>query len=331
MDDLSGLERAFFGAVGAAEINAWLADTLRERLAVDVSEILFRAGRIDAVYGLLLADGRKVVLKVHRPPVDVSGLEAQREALAYLASTGYPAPEPVDGPVTRGGHVVTIETLLEQGTSADARVPGVRRALAAALVDHIRLLRDVDHLRTRLPPGPAWTRYRDGPWPAPHDPIFDFTTTPEPWSWLDAFAREAAGELVALRGQDPLVIGHGDWYDGNARVDGERIVAVFDWDLMAETEAVLAGLAATAYLAAAAPSPSQATAFLGDVEDARGAAFTATQRRAASAAGRWVLAFNARCQLSNLGNRAQIDDDEIPATSPLGRLLRGRDAYQSLW
>jgi Ser/Thr protein kinase RdoA (MazF antagonist) len=111
MDELSALERAFFGAVGAAHVNAWLAETVRERLAVDVAEIAFRSGRIDAVYGLLLADGRKVVLKVHRAPVDVPGLEAQREALAYLASTGYPAPEPVDGPVTRGRHVVTIETM----------------------------------------------------------------------------------------------------------------------------------------------------------------------------------------------------------------------------
>jgi len=76
---------------------------------------------------------------------------------------------------------------------------------------------------------------------------------------------------------------------------------------------------------------SEATAFLGDIEDARERAFTATQRRAASAAGRWVLAFNARCELSNLGNRAEIDDAEIPDTSPLGRLLRSREAYEYLW
>jgi Phosphotransferase enzyme family len=164
----------------------------------------------------------------------------------------------------------------------------------------------------RLPPGPAWTRYSHGPWPPPHDPVFDFTSTPTQWSWLDTFAREAADELLALRSHDALVIGHGDWYDGNARFDDGQVVAVFDWDLMVETEAVLVGLAAGGYLTAGAPSPSEAAAFVHDVEDARGAAFTATQRRAASAAGRWVLAFNARCELSNLGNRAYINDDEIP-------------------
>jgi hypothetical protein len=247
MAELSGLERAFFGPVSTADVDAWLADAVQERLAVDVAEVLFRAGRIDAVYGLLLGDGRKVVLKVHRPPVDVSGLEALREALSYLASTGYPSPEPVDGPVIRGEHVVTIESLLEQGAPADAREPEIRRELAHAFVDHIRLLRAVEHLGARLPAGPAWTRYGDGPWPVPHDPIFDFTSTPTEWSWLDGFAREAADELLALRGDDALVIGHGDWYDGNARFADGQVVAVFDWDLMTETEAVLTGLAATAY------------------------------------------------------------------------------------
>jgi hypothetical protein len=94
---------------------------------------------------------------------------------------------------------------------------------------------------------------------------------------------------------------------------------------------VLAGLAATAYLHAGAPSRAEASAYLHDVEAARGLPFTATQRQAASAAGRWVLAFNARCELSLLGNRNEIGDEEIEDTSPLGRLLRERDAYASLW
>jgi Ser/Thr protein kinase RdoA (MazF antagonist) len=331
VDERSGLERVFFGGARAAEVDAWLAELVRERLSAEVAAIAFRSGRIDAVYGLELDDGRKVVLKLHRPPVDVPGLAAAREALAHLASTGYPCPAPVDGPVRRDGHVVTVDAWMEGGEPADARAPEIRSALAGAFVEHIQRLGELAHLGPRLPAGPAWTRYGDGPWPVPHDPIFDFTTTPGEWRWLDDFAREASAELLRLRGHAAPVIGHGDWYDGNARFDGDRVVATFDWDLMAESEAVLTGLAATAYLAAGAPSPSEARAFLADVETARGAAFTPTERHAAAAAGRWVLAFNARCELSNLGNRAEIGDDEIPGTSPLGRLLRSRDEYATLW
>src|SRR4051794_27825891 len=189
VEGLTGLERAFFGSLGAAEVDEWVAAMVRERLAVDVAEVVFRSGRIDAVYGLLLADGREIVVKIHRPPVDVSGLEATREALRHLASSGYPCPEPVDGPLIRGEHVVTIDVFLGHGAPADARVPEIRRALAQAFVGHVRILREVAHLRERLPAGPAWTRYADRPWPVPHDPIFDFTKTPAQWAWLDAFAR----------------------------------------------------------------------------------------------------------------------------------------------
>ena len=139
---------------------------------------------------------------------------------------------------------MTIDALLEQGAPADARNPEIRRALARAFVEHVGILRDVDHLGVRLPTGPAWTGYAEGPWPTPLDPILDFTSTPAPWSWLDAFAQEATDELLALRDHEAPVIGHGDWYDGNARFEDGRVVAVFDWDLMTETEAVLAGLAA---------------------------------------------------------------------------------------
>jgi hypothetical protein len=63
---------------------------VRERLRVDLARIVFRSGRIDAVYGLPLADDRQVVLTLHRPPADVPGLRTKVDVLSYLASTGHP-------------------------------------------------------------------------------------------------------------------------------------------------------------------------------------------------------------------------------------------------
>ena len=68
-----------------------MAETVRARLAVEFARIEFRSGRIDAVYGMRLADDRKIVLKLHRPPVGVSALEANQEALGCLARERPPA------------------------------------------------------------------------------------------------------------------------------------------------------------------------------------------------------------------------------------------------
>jgi hypothetical protein len=59
LPQVTGLERAVFGDVSADEIRAWLGRHLRAALDVDVSDILFTAGRIAPVYGLRLDDGTR--------------------------------------------------------------------------------------------------------------------------------------------------------------------------------------------------------------------------------------------------------------------------------
>lgn len=48
---VEGIEYALFGAVTAAEVDAWLDRHVRSRLALGVPEVLFRTGRMAAVYG----------------------------------------------------------------------------------------------------------------------------------------------------------------------------------------------------------------------------------------------------------------------------------------
>lgn len=305
-----------FGAATRAEIDRWVAGTAAEAVGRPVADVLFRSGRIDAVYGLRLADDVKVVLKVHRAPVDVRALGACRELLAHLFAAGYPCPEPLVGPVSRDGHVVTVESLLAEGAVPDARALRVRRAMTASMAEHIAVLRPVG--AGALGPGPAWTRYHNGPWPPPHDPIFDFSRTPAGFEWLDDFARAATADVTRLGRDVPPVIAHGDWYEGNIRVVEERVVAVFDWDFVVEPEAVAVGLSAGGYLLHDAPSPAEVAAFLADYPN-----LPPDQWPLAVAAARWVLAFNARCDL------AMLDGAPSPG-SALARLVEHRDAYAEL-
>jgi len=302
-DDLSGVETAILGPLTRAQADAWLGRALERAGAGGLGEVLFRAGRIDAVYGVEAADGRRLVLTAHRPPVDLAARRAVVRAQTALAAAGYPSASPVAGPIEVDGRTVTVETLLDAGAPGDPGDPAIRRAMAAGLVEHVAILSALAGLAAAAAP-PAWCRYRGGPWPVPHDTIFDFSVTPESHRWLDELAARATAVLLEDRGADPIVVGHADWYPGNLRFEGGRIVAVFDWDLVADTAPAVAGITAAACVADApsgpqAPGgPATVAAFLADVENAAGRPFDAAQQRVAAAAATWTLAYNARCDLA---------------------------------
>ncbi len=319
------MERVFFGADTRNDIDDWVTGVLRGRLGSDVRDIVFRSGRLDAVYGVDLADGRAVLLKVHRPPVDLDARTATHAALRHLHARGFPCPEPLDGPVAVDGRVITIQSMLTQGTTGDGHRPQVRQAIADALAEHIDLLDGMPGgtapLAAHLGRGPSWTRYAAGPWPEPHDPVYDFSVTPTGWEWLDRYARKATAELIGLHDPDRLALGHCDWSAGNLRFAHDRVVAAFDWDVVAEDEAVIVGLSAGAFLAEGAPSPHEVAGFLDDYGRAR--PLRGQGRLAAVAAARWILAYKARCDL------AFLKDEPVPG-SPLQRLATEREAYDSL-
>lgn len=342
---VEGIERAIFGAVTADDVAAWLDQHVHRRLALGVRMVRFRTGRLAAVYGLQLTNGIAIVAKVYRGGVELERLGAAVACQRVLADAGYPCPAPLDGPVAVNGRVVCLETLLDRGERGDAHAAATRDAMARALADQIRLVRSVPELlhvqADLLRTPPAWAAYEHGPWPTPHDPIFDFTTTPDGFEWLDHVAQQAA-EILGPR-RPPDAIGHSDWVCQNLRFTHARVSqngpdepvavsAAYDWDsLVAESEPVLVGIVAGAYTegsraGADAPTPQEVVAFLTDYEAHRHAPFSARDQTAATAAATWVLAYNARCGLSAATLGVLVSDG-----SPLHMLTRyGGDAYLTL-
>ncbi|GAA1855709.1 phosphotransferase [Microlunatus capsulatus] len=301
-DPLTATERAVHGDVTPAALHATLDRWLRARLGSGIAAVRFRAGRIDAVRGLELADGRAVVVKAHRPPVDLAAVGAAVEAQRVLAAAGFPCPRPLAGPETVEGRVLTAETLVV-GPRPDGRDPVVRRLLAEGLARHVAVLRSRPDLVAPAGDGPSWCRYRGGPWPVPHDTLVDLRTTEPGEAWLDAFGRRAAQQVLDHRGDDAVVVGHADWYAGNTAVVDGVLVGVFDWELVADTEPVVAGFAASCFASSATgggglSTPEEVAAFLADHEQARGQVLSGRQRRAAAGAAAWILAFNARWQVA---------------------------------
>ncbi|MET1006662.1 MAG: hypothetical protein ABWX96_14020, partial [Propionibacteriaceae bacterium] len=130
----------------------------------------------------------------------------------------------------------------------------------------------------------------------------DFRSTPNGYGWLDAYAQRAADQILRHRDPTKVVVGHADWYGGNTAVAAGKLVATFDWELVADTEAVIAGFTAACFAASSTSggglsSPADVAAFLQDYEAARGLPLDTDEQLTAAAAAAWILAFNARWEL----------------------------------
>lgn len=348
-DLVDGIQRATFGSVPTSAVDDWLRRHVRTRLGTDLGAVELRSGRVSAVFGLRLASGDRVVVKVQRGRLDAgrtASLAAAVEAQRLLAGAGYPCPEPVDGPAATDGLTATVETWSDAGVAGNAHRAPVRRALARSLAEQVQLLRALPaHHRDALRHPPAWAVHQHGPWPTPHDPIFDFTTTAPEHAWIDRVAVRASA-VVNRRGAPPAerVVGHSDWYCGNVRFtptaqddDGDgsadevRVSSSWDWDsVVAESEAVIAGMAAASFTdsstsGAQSPSPEEAGAFLADLDAARGRPSSGEEQVTAAAMVAWTLAYNARCLVDVVALGLPV-----PEGSTLDALAEHGDAYLDL-
>jgi Phosphotransferase enzyme family len=322
LDTVSDGEREIVGLTEREAIDGWLDRTLQRLLGVPLAEVMFIAGRIDVVYGVRGGNARRLLVKVHRLPVDLAARRLVAEAQQVMAVAGFPCAEPLAGPVEIDGRVVSIETLLPEGERGDGHDPQTRTTMAADLARHIQILAAVPGFAERIGEPPAWCLYQRGAWSASHMTFFDFRTTPPEYAWLQRFAQGAAERTVALREQRNLVVAHADWYGGNLRFEGHRLVAAFDWDLLADTEPIVVGITAGMFSAGTAmtatpPAPEETAAFMADYEAVVGRRFSSSERDLATAAACWSLAYTARCDVTIL-------DGADPRPGSALDLLRGR-------
>jgi aminoglycoside phosphotransferase (APT) family kinase protein len=285
-------------AVSIDAIGAWCRAQLG---AMPVGE-LFRAGYLSLVVGLRLEDGREVVVKVRPQAPRLTGcFEVHRR----LHEAGFPCPQPLAGPAALAGFTATAESYVPGGDRfpASGRVAEPYASALAALVATARALPDVPALAPN-PPWTAWNHAQDGLWPWPDDRFIDLNSVRGP-DWVDVAGRAARDRLRRTPPQ-PAVVGHGDWYTDNIRWAGDELYAVHDWDsLIADSEQVVAGLAASVYPAVHAGSEAtveETTAFLDAYGAARGRKFSAVELEACWAAGLWIRSFDAKKQFATGGH-----------------------------
>jgi len=167
---------------------------------------------------------------------------------------------------------------------------------AAALAQLVTLAPAPEEVLS-LAPAPAWAAWNhseDGLWPWPDDQDIDLNQVTGP-DWLDAAAQAARRRL--REGHEQAVIGHCDWYTENLRWRGNQLLVAYDWDsLIADSEPVIAGLAAAIYLFPALPTVTETGDFLAAYAAARGRQFSPGELQCCWAAGVWTRAFDAKKQ-----------------------------------
>jgi Phosphotransferase enzyme family len=152
-------------------------------LGAPVASAEFFAAGVGSVHGVRLADGRRVVVKVHPPRASAAYVDAMQAVQRHLAAAGFPAPQPLVPPARLGRGLAVAETLLDRGAPPDGRDPAQRCAMAAGLARLVALARPLAGL-----PGlrdSIMTSQPGALWPTPHDGRFDFAATAGGAEWID--------------------------------------------------------------------------------------------------------------------------------------------------
>jgi Ser/Thr protein kinase RdoA (MazF antagonist) len=326
------LERLAFGTTEpdaiAAAVDAWCA----ANLGSGIGRYQFFDSSSGSVHGVGLADGRDVVVKVHRPDLTPAYLGAITRVQRTLGEHGIPAPVPLTGPVPLGPVHVTAETMLTTGARADGHDPAVRRALADGLARFVATGRALELERDIALAHPT-AMPADTLYPPPHSARFDFDATAAGSEWIDAYAQRARDALGA-RDPAPGVLVHGDWRIENVHVDTTQeravVAAIYDWDsVCVERELYAVATSAVTFCVdwerptgEHFPSNPEMRAFIAEYEAARGANLDDAQRDVLAARIVYGLCYGARCE--HAVGFPVIDDSQQGLLRRLGEPLLER-------
>lgn len=290
---------AVFGTTDGGSIRSTVDHVANATLGEPCREIIFYEVSTALVFGLELASGRRVVLRVLPGTHHRAYLAATRVVQSGLAATGYPAPQPVSGPQVLGDGMAVVDEYLPAPEPVLHPSADHARALAHALAgfasrcDAYLGLHDLEHPLYPWPPANLW-----GPRMRPE---VDLHARPAGAEWIDAIGRRALA--IAEDGDGRRVVGHADWLPHNVRMVRGDIVAVYDWDSVAiGLEPYFVGKACVF------GSAAQADTFVSDYGDARDAALNRSERRLAFAVAAWMLAFLARWEHSQASQSTYLRD-----------------------
>jgi len=300
------VEELVFGTRDTRVIAASLVDWAGVHLGSPVVDVLWYHASVGCSAAVVLADGRRVVLKAHQPRFGAAYLQAMTEVQRHLHECWFPCPEPV-GPTAvlagnASGSLVTAAHLRPE-------VPGEGEpdiiAAAATLARLTSYLDGAEYLgidTAPLAPHPLQVVADGSLYPEPYSPAISFADAAgdKELRGIDQLAEAARG--VMAHDTTPHVVTHIDWCKRNVRGDTAGVTAVFDMDSLALLpDARAAGTAAVSWCLARPAADgvldlAQFEHFVWAHQRVRDYWFDDAGMRAVRATAVWNLAYTARCE-----------------------------------
>jgi Ser/Thr protein kinase RdoA (MazF antagonist) len=287
---LAVIHEAIHGSLDPTVIAGRLDEFVDKALGSTINDGLFHIASVGSVTGVVLRDGREVVIKAYQPRWSHRFLSAVVEAQGALADAGLACARPLAGPSTYGTGLATIESLLIDPGQPTTFGPAEMASSARGLGDLIAAAPELPELADN-----PLQRPFTGLYPQPHSPAFDFVATARGAEWIDELASRARPFLDTGR----QVVAHTDWAARNIRLGPTGLRAIYDIDSLAVVPLSKAlGIAAATWRSTgertddAAPGVAEIDAWLALYP----VSLTATDVQAVFAHALYALAYSSRCE-----------------------------------
>ena len=313
------VEPVVFGTTDPHQIAELINNFCHQELGAFIADYLFYESSIGAVCGVRLQDGRRVVVKIHRPSRSLDFLKAIVQVQYYLIEHEYPCTRPVIDPRPLAYGIAIVEEFDDEGEYHQASDPAIRRSMAEMLARLIKLTSKLAYMPALQPEAPDSRLQPGSIWPKPHSELFDFEATAAGAAWIDEIARPA--QAVKLHGAGQLVLGHTDWGVKHFRYIGNKVHVIYDWDSLAYgKEPIIVGSAAMYFTYTEffgkyrLPTAEESHAFIAEYEVARGKPFTPEEKQTMEAAKIYGIAYGARCEHSLHPDETNFPEGSCRAT-----------------
>ena len=293
--ELQLIVKDVIGTANTVKIQADLLSAIDTYFSVSLDKMLFIESSIGVVFGFLLSDGARVVLKVFSPKLSLQYLEEMNRVQTIFSEAQFPAPAVLSSIFKWGQTHAGFYAYIE-GEKEDAHQSNIRFELAKALARFSDIV-DEHHLKPTDNSFHLASNKRL--WPIPHNALFDLKRTTRGAGWIAEKAQKARKILNSSSFVKRLA--HTDWGCKNAVFQGGCLTGIFDWDslgAMSETEMV--GRAAAQFTAdwksgiKVTPTPEEGRLFVEAYAKCRHKKWTLEEYQIISASTDYLIATIAR-------------------------------------